>query len=173
LAGRTLEANLNVIPRSSTVNIEYVSVNQASVVTGTLLGGSVASLASNNQSPYAVLNTEFDTDGEVILKGNAALRTANRIDFITDTSVSRPNIVGFYSLFDHVANDWEMMEIADEYESDFTRIQTITSNPARFIKQSDGTMRAQIRWAPTESFLDAPDWVFFIDEARWIVFWAP
>lgn len=147
--------------------IWLLSPNSVSILEGSLLGGSEASLLASDDARYTVILDELDGPAEVRFNSTSPSTTVTRLD-LTFESVSTRNDLMAILQVRNTAGDWEWLDSSFTSLTDVVRSIAITSNPGRFIRPG-GVIELRYIAVPINDVFDADGWSIGFDEVRWDV----
>lgn len=143
------------------------NVTNFTVEQGVLLGGGVAStITPNDGNSIMVLSDEFNSDSEIEFESDVEYSAASSVQYRFRTHASRPNIIALYHGFNFQSQNYEFLGAQELPAGAFNA--TLVAN-AGTKPVSMGQVKSMVRFAPAESYLDAPDWVCGIDHMQFFV----
>jgi len=131
------------------VTSETVAPTSYQIFRGQLISGTVASLATSDDS-YLVVQKGLTLNAaespvDVNVTGTTTITTPTTLAFTLETKANTPNIQQTTSLFNVTTNAWEQVDQRNIGVADVSNTFTISNNPARFVA-ANGTVRARMQY---------------------------
>nr|MBA3725160.1 S8 family serine peptidase [Armatimonadota bacterium] len=139
-----------------------------SVLTGTLMGGTVASLFSSDSQavqiqsiiPLAVAAPSVRLQAE----GTAPDLPFNRVQILLEAAASTDNVMQTVHAFDFVNGTWVQVDSRPATTTEAFTVVNITDNPSRFVQAGSRTIRARVSFYNQGA--PVPTWTTTVDQFR-------
>jgi hypothetical protein len=102
----------------------------------------------------------------MIVEGTSPSLAPLELGFLVEARVSTPGLSQTIEMFNFVTGQWELVNTRAATTVDSIAHAHVTTNPARFIRQSDGLVRTKVGYKTVGLTLHYP-WSASIDRSHW------
>lgn len=158
------------------VPVDEILPDGLSIVRGIVISGGLNELISSNDQrlvvrPDVIIKTVV-APVQIRLMGHAFSEPAGSLTFELEaqSSVSStPRPLQRIFMFNFDTQTYEVLDSRDATTSDSTVVVNVSTNPGRFVSNTDGEIRALIQYLLLPQSTEPPTWQARIDFARWIL----
>lgn len=141
-----------------------------SMFRGVLVSGVIQDLfASDNSAVVAragLVLSSAEPPVQMVIEGVSPSLAPLELGFLVEARVSTPGLSQTIELFNFVSGQWELVNTRTATTTDSIAHAHVTNNPARFIRQGDGAVRAKVSYKTVGLTLHYP-WSASIDRSHW------
>lgn len=156
--------NRNIYVFSTTPPSTRVNPTAVTVVLGSQLGGSLASLITSDNNRFLIINDENDAEGNVEITFQAPSGTFSTINATAEVIAVRDDLTTFIRMFNYVTSQWDDQDFHVSTLVDNVRTFSITTGAANYFSGTN-ELKMQIQWIPSADLDSGDGWSEGIDQA--------
>jgi hypothetical protein len=137
-----------------------------SIVSGLYFGGSLGSLAADDNDKLLVMLDEFSPNSEIQFTAHARTSNPATMKLQGVVASSRSDVISYSEIYDLSTSNWVQLDVRIVNPVDSTFVAVVPSPLGRFIDIGQD-IRTRIRSIPTADIDAADGWTFAID--RWVI----
>jgi hypothetical protein len=141
-----------------------------SLFRGVLVSGVLADLFTSDNSAVVVrpgfVLSSAEAPVQMVVEGTSPSLAPLELGFLVEARVSSPGVSQAIELFNFVTGQYETVNTRAATTTDSVAHAHVGTNPARFIRQSDGLVRAKVSYRTVGFTLHYP-WTVLVDRAHW------
>jgi hypothetical protein len=117
--------------------------------------------------PFIVLN-QAEAPIQIVVNGTSPSLSPSELRFRVESRLNINNVNQWIELFNFSTNTYDVLDLSVIGTTEVVKEVSVTTNVSNYVRQTDGLVRARIRYRPVGLVLFYP-WDAFLDQTIWLI----